>query len=91
MWGVLRRYQPVNNLVGRQMWEETYSESRRQHGTGNRLRELHLIGGLVLPIWPEIEKCLQQQTKASLRRLNVVRLETTGAVPTPLALAPLQL
>ena len=74
-----RRYRPVNDLVARQLWEESHRESNRRHGTGARLRELHLISGLVLPIWPEIEKCLQRQLKPSERRLNVIRLETSGA------------
>ena len=57
----------MNDLVARQLWEESHRESNRRHGTGARLRELHLISGLVLPIWPEIEKCLQRQLKPSER------------------------
>ena len=78
------RYQQVNASVAKQMWVEAHTSSNRQHGNGNRLRELHLLSGLVLPIWPQIESCLSQQLKASQRRFNVMRLETTGA-PKPIA------
>lgn len=75
---MVRRYQQVNASLAKQMWVEAHASSNRQHGTGNRLRELHLLTGLVLPIWPQIESCLSQQLKPSQRRLNVMRLETTG-------------
>lgn len=74
----LCRYQNVASLVARQLWEEAHLESERQQGVGSRLRELQLLSGLVLPIWPEVEMCLSQEVRASQRRLNVMRLETTG-------------
>ena len=63
--------------MAEQMWQEAYSESGK-YGFGHRLRELHLLSGLVLPIWPELERILKQQSRVVERRLNVVRLETTG-------------
>ena len=72
------RYAPVDELLARQLWEEAYSESNLFHGFGNRLKKLHLVSGMVLPIWPEIESVLSSQIRQADRRLNVMRLETTG-------------
>ena len=68
----------MDELVARQLWEEAYSESNLFHGQGNRLKKLHVICGMVLPIWPQIENCLNKQIRQIDRRLNVTRLETTG-------------
>lgn len=65
--------------MAHQMWQEAFSEGNK-FGFGHRLRELHLLSGLVLPIWPELEKILEQQSRAHERRLNVVRIETTGVI-----------
>ena len=71
------RYKKVNDEMAYQMWHELYSESNK-FGFGHRLRELQILSGLVLPIWPEVEKVLKQQSRVYERRLNVVRIETTG-------------
>ena len=67
----------MTDAIAHQMWRDTYSESDK-FGFGHRLRELHILSGLVLPIWPEVEKVLKQQSRVYERRLNVVRIETTG-------------
>lgn len=73
----VRRYKRANDAVAYQMWQDAYSEANK-YGFGHRLRELQILSGLVLPIWPEVEKVLKQQSKVYARRLNVVRIETTG-------------
>lgn len=75
---VWSRYRKANELLAHQMWQDTYSESNK-YGFGHRLRELHILSGLVLPIWPDLERVLKQQSRVYERRLNVVRLETTGS------------
>lgn len=72
------RYAKVDELVARQLWEEAHRDSNLFHGYGNRLKKLHFVSGLVLPIWPQIEQCLGSQIRHADRRLNVMRLETTG-------------
>ncbi|KAJ7530305.1 hypothetical protein O6H91_15G088700 [Diphasiastrum complanatum] len=45
---------------------------------GKRIQEVHILGGLILPIWGTVEKALAKQSRTSQRRLRVVRLETTS-------------
>ncbi len=46
---------------------------------GWRVRELVLIGGLVLPIWGMVERALVKQHRPADRRMHVLRLHTTGS------------
>ena len=43
------------------------------------MRELVLIGGLVLPIWGMVERALVKQHRPADRRMHVLRLHTTGS------------
>jgi len=43
------------------------------------VRELVLIGGLVLPIWGMVERALVKQHRPADRRMHVLRLHTTGS------------
>ena len=55
------------------------SEKGLNAKTGWRVRELVLIGGLVLPIWGMVEQALVKQHRPTDRRMHVLRLQTTGA------------
>ena len=54
------------------------SEKGSNAKTGWRVRELVLIGGLVLPIWGMVEQALVKQPRPTDRRMHVLRLQTTG-------------
>ncbi|GBG72349.1 hypothetical protein CBR_g11926 [Chara braunii] len=44
---------------------------------GRRVQEMHLLGGLILPVWGTVESVLARQERITHRRLRVVQLETT--------------
>eukprot|EP00850_Spirogloea_muscicola_P007218 SM000036S13262 [mRNA] locus=s36:226900:240784:+ [translate_table: standard] len=44
---------------------------------GKRVQELHILGGLVFPIWGTLEQALNKQERLAHRKVRVVRLETT--------------
>lgn len=44
---------------------------------GRRVQQVHILGGLILPVWGTVEKALSKQIRKSHKRLRVVRLETT--------------
>ena len=48
---------------------------------GRRVQLLHILAGLIFPIWGTIEHALSSQERAIHRRLRVYRLETSGADP----------
>ncbi|GAB2276382.1 udp-glycosyltransferase [Dionaea muscipula] len=70
-------------------WVDEYEVSSRQcmHGpncklghyctVGRRIQEVNVLGGLILPIWREIEDALSKQARQSYKRIRVVRIETT--------------
>ncbi|GAB4836724.1 udp-glycosyltransferase [Ancistrocladus abbreviatus] len=70
-------------------WEDEYDVSSRQcmHGrncklgnfctVGRRIQEVNVLGGLILPIWREIETALSKQARQSYKRIRVSRIETT--------------
>jgi hypothetical protein len=45
---------------------------------GRRVQQVHILGGLILPVWGTVEKALSKQVRKSHKRLRVVRLETTS-------------
>lgn len=65
-------------------WQQQYeaASQRSEKGSGGkggwRVRELVLIGGLVLPIWGMVEQALVKQQRPTDRRMHVLRLQTTG-------------
>ncbi|RLN03180.1 hypothetical protein C2845_PM13G05560 [Panicum miliaceum] len=71
-------------------WQEEYDASSKQcmHGpkckvgshctVGRRLQEIHILGGLILPVWGAVEKALAKQVRQIHKRIRVVRLETTN-------------
>ncbi|KAL9269326.1 FORGETTER 1-like protein [Drosera capensis] len=84
------KYKKIHSLEeARDGWEDEYEVSSRQcmHGpkcklghyctVGRRIQELNVLGGLILPIWTEIEKALSKQARQSYKRIRVVRIETT--------------
>ncbi|KAG0590125.1 hypothetical protein KC19_1G074000 [Ceratodon purpureus] len=44
---------------------------------GRRVQQVHILGGLILPVWGTVEKALSKQVRKSHKRLRVVRVETT--------------
>lgn len=69
---------------------ESTAEKKNDKGSstkaGWRVRELVLIGGLVLPIWGMVEQALVKQHRPTDRRMHVLRLQTTGwlaCLPSP--------
>lgn len=74
----------MDAAAAQKQWEETYEGAGRRRGAGAagvgaRLRRIVLLGGLVLPVWDAVQAALEQQTRASDRKLSVLRLQTTGA------------
>ena len=65
------------------MWERAYEEAgaarRETAAGGGRRRRVHLLTGLVLPVWEAVQSALADLHRASDRRLRVLRLQTTGA------------
>ena len=68
--------------LGRRLWQDAWQlSSRGQAGSyaALRWREVHLIGGLVLPVWEVVARALKERPRQSERRLQVVRIMLTGA------------
>lgn len=62
-------------------WTEAHEAAAARRGrAGARVQELHLVSGLVLPVWQEVKRVLAGQPRPTDRRLRVIRLETTGAL-----------
>ncbi|KAK7243900.1 hypothetical protein RIF29_38713 [Crotalaria pallida] len=71
-------------------WEDEYEVASKQcmHGpkcklgnfctVGRRLQEVNVLGGLILPLWGNIESAFSKQARLSHQRLRVVRIETTS-------------
>ncbi|KAJ3693490.1 hypothetical protein LUZ60_008970 [Juncus effusus] len=86
--GKYRKASSVDKVA--KCWQEDFDTSSKlcMHGLkckigsyctiGKRLQEVYILGGLILPLWRNIEKTLNKQARASHRRIRVVRLETTG-------------
>ena len=72
------------------MWERAFEEAgaaRKETAAGSgRRRRVHLLTGLVLPVWEAVQSALGELHRASDRRLKVLRIQTTGA-PLPCAAA----
>ncbi|KAK9811987.1 hypothetical protein WJX73_006484 [Symbiochloris irregularis] len=78
---LLRRYEQIHPDTGQRLWSSAWSSSARgQSGTNAamRWREVHLIGGLVLPVWDVVSRALKERPRQSERRLQVVRVMLTG-------------
>lgn len=78
------RYVRVHPSEAEVQWQHQYTASggKPDRGVGARggwrVRELVLIGGLVLPIWGMVEHALVKQHRPADRRMHVLRLQTTG-------------
>ncbi|KAA6420128.1 MAG: strawberry notch-1 [Trebouxia sp. A1-2] len=78
------KYVRVHPLEAKAQWQHQYAASGNtpERGVGARggwrVRELVLIGGLVLPIWGMVERALVKQHRPADRRMHVLRLHTTG-------------
>ena len=76
------------------LWQHQYQAAaqKSEKGLGGkggwRVRELVLIGGLVLPIWGLVEQALVKQQRPIDRRMHVLRLQTTGDPPAEPLLPP---
>ncbi|XP_024532194.1 protein FORGETTER 1 [Selaginella moellendorffii] len=86
------KYEKVNlNDQVKEGWIQDYTLSAQQctHGpqcklgaactVGKRVQEVHILGGLILPVWGSVENSLAKQDRAAHRRLRVARLETTSS------------
>ncbi|XP_058722835.1 protein FORGETTER 1-like [Vicia villosa] len=86
-----RKYSKVSSLEEAQKgWEHDYKVSTKQcmHGpncklgsfcsVGSRLQEVNVLGGVILPVWGNIQKALSKQTRLIHQRLRIVRVETTS-------------
>ena len=68
------------------LWGASYRISEKQcfHGAnckrgatcqvGKRVQEMHVLGGVVLPLWDVVQKGLLAQKRQSERRLRLVRV-----------------
>ena len=82
--GVLCRYVKLAAADAEAQWQHQYKAAAQKSEKGLsakgawRVRELVLIGGLVLPIWGLVEQALVKQHRPTDRRMHVLRLQTTG-------------
>lgn len=78
----LPRYVQLSMIEARAQWELSYAEAPvlRKGGVsaGGRWRRVHLLTGLVLPVWEAVQDTLADLERAGDRRLKVLRLQTTG-------------
>lgn len=85
------RYVKLAPAEAEVLWQHQYEAAaqKSEKGVGGkggwRVRELVLIGGLVLPIWGLVEQALVKQQRPTDRRMHVLRLQTTGDPCWPLA------
>ncbi|KAK9819870.1 hypothetical protein WJX72_003467 [[Myrmecia] bisecta] len=79
---LLGRHVKLPEADARRLWALAYEQAgRRADGSakaGSRVRELLVIGGLVLPVWEVVEKALVKQQRVIDRKMQVMRLQTTG-------------
>ena len=64
------------------LWERAFEEAgaarKETAAGGGRRRRVHLLTGLVLPVWEAVQSALGDLHRASDRRLKVLRIQTTG-------------
>ncbi|RHN74383.1 putative chromatin regulator PHD family [Medicago truncatula] len=86
-----RKYSKVSSLKEAQIgWETEYEASFKQcmHGpnckigkfcsVGSRIQQVNVLGGVILPVWGNIDKALSKQARHMHKRLRIVRVETTS-------------
>ena len=81
------RYVKLDPADAEPLWQQQFDAAgERQHtgvggvGSSWRVREIVLVGGLVLPIWSMVERALVRQQRPADRRMTVLRLQTTGTL-----------
>ncbi|RHN53138.1 putative Zinc finger, RING/FYVE/PHD-type, protein strawberry notch [Medicago truncatula] len=85
------KYSKVSSLKEAQIgWENEYEVSSKQcmHGpnckkgklcsVGSRLQQVNVLGGVIFPIWGNVLKAISKKSQQILKRLRVVRVETTS-------------
>ena len=78
------RYVKLTAAEAEAQWQHQFEAAAQKSEKGSnakggwRVRELVLIGGLVLPIWGMVEQALVKQHRPTDRRMHVLRLQTTG-------------
>lgn len=78
------RYEKLSESDAEDMWGTAYTAAGdtfdlgASFRPGQRFREVLLIGGLVLPVWNVVRTALSRMEKASERRMQVLRIQTTG-------------
>jgi hypothetical protein len=82
-WG---RYTKLPLGQAEKLWKQLYNRAGATQGPGARHRTHFIIGGLVLPMWTILEQVLSNQAKPADRKLNVIRLQTTGPPLEPVSL-----
>lgn len=80
---VKRRYVKLDVAEAEPLWQQQFNAAGERQdngfgGSGWRVREIVLVGGLVLPIWGMVERALVRQQRPADRRMTVLRLQTTG-------------
>ena len=80
------RYVKLTPADAEEQWQHQFEAAAQKSEKGSnakgawRVRELVLIGGLVLPIWGMVEQALVKQHRPTDRRMHVLRLQTTGGL-----------
>ncbi len=77
------RYTRLSAAEAQPLWERAYEEAaaanrKETAAGGGRRRRVHMLTGLVLPVWEAVQSALADLHRASDRRLRVLRLQTTG-------------
>ena len=78
------RYEKLSESDAEDMWGAAYTAAGDTFDLGpsfrpgQRFREVLLIGGLVLPVWNVVRTALSRMEKAAERRMQVLRIQTTG-------------
>ncbi|CAD7698075.1 unnamed protein product [Ostreobium quekettii] len=72
-----QRYIPLeNDETAEELWNDVYKSAGRQKF---RIKQLHVLGGVVLPIWGVIDQALTEQAREHDKMLRVVRLQMTNS------------
>ena len=78
------RYEKLSESDAEDLWGTAYTAAGdtfdlgASFRPGQRFREVLLIGGLVLPVWNVVRTALSRMEKAAERRMQVLRIQTTG-------------
>lgn len=77
LWQCPDRYISLDNdETAEELWNDVYTSAGRRKF---RIKQLNILGGVILPIWGVIDGALTEQAREHDKLLHVVRLQMTNS------------